>query len=37
MTNKKVTGKNKSQESCVSKEEYKAWLEKGSVKYAAIC
>ena len=33
----KVRGKNKFQESWLSKEEYKAWLEKGSIEYAARC
>ena len=37
MSNQKVRGKNKCQESWLSKEEYKAWLEKGSIEYAARC
>ena len=37
MSNQKVRGKNKCQESWLSKEEYKAWLEKDSIEYAARC
>ena len=37
LRNKKVRGKNKFQESWLNKEEYKVWLEKGVIEYAARC
>ena len=37
MSNKKVRGKNKFQESWLSIEEYNTWLEKVSIEYAARC